>query len=190
MDAGALSRPLRCLRRTALFAAAGLIVLGGSAQAGSKMASSTGGPAACLSPKALAAEREFSAMIDAAAVQFVVRPSFLRAVVACESSFNSLAESRAGARGLAQVMPSTARGLGVHPDLLWDARVNLYSAAKYIRLLVERYGNNIDAVLIAYNAGPSYIETGKPLPRETVEYLARVKSAYRAFLIRAQLAAR
>ncbi len=142
------------------------------------------GRAACVSSASRAAESRFDEMIDRTARLFVVRPSFLRAVVACESNFNDRAKSRAGARGLAQVMPQTARLLGVEPELLWDPEVNLYSAAKYIRFLVDRYGNDLDKVLIAYNAGPAYVESDRPLPGETILYLERVKSTYRHFLLR------
>lgn len=140
------------------------------------------GRAACVSTATIPTARPFAAAIDWAAYQFNVRPSFLLAVVACESNFNALAVSKAGARGLAQVMPTTALSLGVDPDLLWEPRFNLYSAAKYIRLLVDRYGNDLDTVLIAYNAGPAYVEKNKPVPKETSVYLTRVKSAYRRFL--------
>ena len=141
-----------------------------------------GGTSACISHSTALAASRFDEMIDRTARAFVVRPSFLRAVVACESNFNEQAESPAGARGLAQVMPQTARLLGVEPALLWDPEINLYSAAKYIRYLVDRYGNDVDKVLIAYNAGPAYVEADRPLPGETILYLERVKSAYRHFL--------
>ncbi|HTY70587.1 MAG TPA: lytic transglycosylase domain-containing protein [Alphaproteobacteria bacterium] len=140
------------------------------------------GTTACVSHSTAQAASRFDEMIDRTARAFVVRPSFLRAVVACESNFNDQAESPAGARGLAQVMPQTARLLGVEPALLWDPGVNLYSAAKYIRYLVDRYGNDLDKVLIAYNAGPAYVGSDRPLPGETILYLERVKSAYRHFL--------
>lgn len=140
------------------------------------------GKAACVSASTIPTARPFAAAIDWAAYQFDVRPSFLLAVVACESNFDALALSKAGARGLAQVMPETARSLGVDPDLLWDPRLNLYSAAKYIRLLVDRYGNDLDKILIAYNAGPAYVEKKKTIPKETTAYLTRVKGAYRRFL--------
>lgn len=140
------------------------------------------GTTACVSHSTALAASRFDEMIDRTARAFVVRPSFLRAVVACESNFNDQAESSAGARGLAQVMPQTARLLGVEPALLWDPEINLYSAAKYIRYLVDRYGNDVDKVLIAYNAGPAYVESDRPLPGETILYLERVKSAYRHFL--------
>jgi len=140
------------------------------------------GNAACVSSSTVPTARPFAAAVDWAAYQFDVRPSFLLAVVACESNFNARAISKAGARGLAQVMPATARGLGVEAELLWDPRYNLYAAAKYIRLLVDRYGNDLDKVLIAYNAGPAYVEKSKPIPKETTVYLLRVKSAYRRFL--------
>src|SRR5579859_5052307 len=66
------------------------------------------GTTACVSRSTALAASRFDEMIDWTARAFVVRPSFLRAVVACESNFNDHAESSAGARGLAQVMPQTA----------------------------------------------------------------------------------
>jgi soluble lytic murein transglycosylase-like protein len=102
--------------------------------------------------------------------------------VACESNFNHQAHSKAGARGLAQIMPTTATELGVHPDLLWIPRYNLYSSAKYIRFLSDKYGNDLDKVLIGYNAGPAYLAKPRPLPAETIQFVARVKSAYGHFL--------
>jgi len=138
--------------------------------------------ASCVTNMTPYAERAFSRELDLAAHAYGVRPAFLRAVVACESNFNVQAQSKAGARGLAQVMPSTAAEMGVHPDLLWIPRYNLQSSAKYIRHLSDKYGNDLDKVLIGYNAGPGYIGNGKTLPQETIQYMARVKSAYRHFL--------
>jgi soluble lytic murein transglycosylase-like protein len=138
--------------------------------------------ASCVTEMTPFAVRSFGRDLDMAAKAYGVRPAFLRAVVACESNFNVQALSKAGARGLAQVMPATAAGLGVHPDLLWIPRYNLHSSAKYIRQLSDKYGNDLDKVLIGYNAGPGYIDTGKTLPQETILFMARVKSAYRHFL--------
>lgn len=142
--------------------------------------------AACVTDMTAFAERAFRRDLDLAAHAYGVRPAFLRAVVACESNFDVQAQSKAGARGLAQVMPSTATAMGVHPDLLWIPRYNLHSSAKYIRQLSDKYGNDLDKVLIGYNAGPAYIGSGKALPQETILFMARVKSAYRHFLWKEQ----
>jgi soluble lytic murein transglycosylase-like protein len=138
--------------------------------------------ASCVTDMTPFAVRAFRRELDLAAHAYGVRPAFLRAVVACESNFNVQAQSKAGARGLAQVMPATAAEMGVHPDLLWIPRYNLHSSAKYIRQLSDKYGNDLDKVLIGYNAGPGYIGSGKTLPQETILFLSRVKSAYRHFL--------
>ncbi len=97
-----------------------------------------------------------------------------------ESGGNSRAVSRAGAMGLMQIMPATwghlraRHGLGTNP---FDVRDNIMAGAAYLRAMHDRYGN-ATAMLAAYNAGPGryddYLSRGRPLPPETVGYLARL----------------
>ena len=97
-----------------------------------------------------------------------------------ESRGNARAVSRAGAMGLMQIMPATwgtlrARyGLGPDP---FDVRDNIMAGAAYLREMHDRYGN-ASAMLAAYNAGPGryddYVSRGRPLPAETVGYLAQL----------------
>jgi membrane-bound lytic murein transglycosylase B len=97
-----------------------------------------------------------------------------------ESDGNARAVSRAGAMGLMQIMPGTweqlrARyGIGSDP---FDVRDNIMAGAAYLREMHDRYGNP-SAMLAAYNAGPGryddYLSRGRPLPAETVAYLARL----------------
>lgn len=97
-------------------------------------------------------------------------PAVFERQIGAESGFNPSAGSGAGARGIAQFMPATARGMGVN---LNDGRVSddLDGAARLMAGYVKKYGNYRDA-LVAYNAGPGRV--GRPLYRETASYIQRI----------------
>lgn len=105
---------------------------------------------------------------DAARRHNIPEDLFLRLVYQ-ESRWNPQALSHAGARGLAQLMPDTARLLGVNPD---DPRQNLEGGARYLRMMHDRFGN-WRLALAAYNAGPEAVARhgGVPPFRETTEYV-------------------
>jgi len=115
-----------------------------------------------------------------AARRFGIPEAWIWAVMRVESSGNSRAVSHAGAMGLMQIMPATwtdlraRHGLGADP---FDVRDNIMAGAAYLRQMHDRYGN-ATAMLAAYNAGPGryddYLSRGRPLPPETVGYLARL----------------
>jgi len=76
------------------------------------------------------------------------------AVAETESGFNPDAHSSAGARGVMQIMPATARGeFGIHPDDLWDSRVNIRTGVAYLRRLLDTYDGRVDIALSHYNGG-------------------------------------
>lgn len=124
-----------------------------------------------------AAGRNWSPVIAGAAARHGVDPRLLAAVVWTESNFHPGAISHAGAIGLAQLMPTTAAGLGVDP---WDPVQNLLGGARYLRVQIERFGA-VDLALAAYNAGPGRVESAGwqvPAITETQLYVLRVLDRY------------
>ncbi|WP_328275016.1 lytic transglycosylase domain-containing protein [Sphingobium sp.] len=115
-----------------------------------------------------------------AARRFGIPEAWIWAVMRVESAGNARAVSRAGAMGLMQIMPGTwaqlraRHGLGTDP---FDVRDNIMAGAAYLREMHDRYGN-ASAMLAAYNAGPGrygdYLSRGRPLPPETIGYLAQL----------------
>ena len=107
-----------------------------------------------------------------------IQVRIILAVIAAESAFDPRAVSRAGARGLMQIMPSTARDLGVDPNDLFDPCINVDAGTRYMRFLADRFEGHTRAVLAAYNAGPQRVLSRRRLPGETVTYLRRVETHY------------
>jgi len=104
-----------------------------------------------------------------------VRTDLVRAVVQVESGFNPYARSPRGALGLMQLMPATARQFGVGDP--FDAADNVRAGVAYLRQLLDRYHDDEQLALAAYNAGPERVaEHGERVPpyRETRDYVARV----------------
>lgn len=135
-------------------------------------------PLALINRRAAAYEH----IIREAAEANALEPELLRAVISVESAFNPRAISRTGARGLMQLMPQTARRYGVRDS--FDPRQNIHGGARYLRDLVERFANNMELVVAAYNAGENAVERyGRSVPpyRETRQYVPRVLNLYRAF---------
>lgn len=143
-----------------------------------------GGEATVKVPLALINRRAaaYEHIIREAAAANELEPEFLRAVISVESAFNPRAVSRAGARGLMQLMPQTAKRFGVRDS--FDPRQNIHGGARYLRVLVERFANDMELVVAAYNAGENAVERyGRSIPpyRETRQYVPRVLNLYRAF---------
>lgn len=120
-------------------------------------------------------------MVDKVSAKYGLDPALLKAVIKAESNFNPLALSSAGAMGLMQLMPATARSLGVKNS--YDALENLEGGAKYLKSLLNRFKGNVNMALAAYNAGPGTVEKygGVPPFRETVSYIQKVKSMVKNF---------
>ncbi len=122
----------------------------------------------------LARAAQYDSIIERAAVSAAVEPNLLRAVIVVESGFNSRAVSKRGAVGLMQLMPATAKGLGVADSFKPDE--NVRGGATYLDALLTRYHDNMALALASYNAGPEAVDKyhGIPPYRETQAYVARV----------------
>lgn len=124
--------------------------------------------------------KSYDLMIVEAARAHGVPPALVKAVIASESSFNPRAVSAKGAQGLMQLMPATARSLGVEQPL--HVEQNLDGGVRYLRSLIDRYGDWSRAIA-AYNAGPRAVDRygGIPPYAETREYVDRVLTYYRRY---------
>ena len=114
---------------------------------------------------------------ESAALDAHISPAMLYAVAKVESNLREDARSDAGARGLLQVLPSTARSLDLDVD---DSHANVLAGARYLRQLLDRF-HNADLALAAYNAGPTAVELAGGAPSQQVEtYVANVNVQWRS----------
>ena len=139
------------------------------------------------------AERQRIALVqpwvDAAAYDYELEPQLLNAVIWVESRFVERATSPAGAQGLMQLMPPTAKELaqklGRPHASSYDPEFNVTAGALYLRKMLERYGGDVRLALAAYNAGPGNVDKwtarGGRLPPRSEEYVQLVLDAKRRF---------
>jgi soluble lytic murein transglycosylase-like protein len=171
------SSDLTAAQNGASFAGA-LATASGSGSADAS-ASTLATPAAGAS--ALPAGTPFAAQITASAKRNGIDPALLAGLIKQESGFNPHAGSAAGAQGLTQLMPGTARGLGVSNP--FDPAQSIEGGARYLKQQLDHFGGDVARALAAYNAGPGAVQRygGVPPYAETQNYVRRVQAYAAAF---------
>lgn len=120
----------------------------------------------------------YADVIQAYSIAYEVEPNMVKAIIAIESCFDRKAVSAVGARGLMQLMPATAKELGVKDS--FDGKANIRGGIKYFSKMLKRFNNNTELALAAYNAGPGAVEKygGIPPYKETQGYVKKVLKRY------------
>lgn len=136
-------------------------------------------PMGAVSPGENRAGSDLQTLAEEAGTKFGIDPKLLRAVIRQESGGNPNAKSVVGAMGLMQLMPDTAKNLGVTDP--YDARQNVFAGARYLKGLMEQFGGNLSLGLAAYNAGANAVRrfNGIPPYRETQNYVKNILHFYR-----------
>jgi|WetSurMetagenome_2_1015567.scaffolds.fasta_scaffold02740_12 hypothetical protein len=124
--------------------------------------------------KASERARQYEPVIQEASKTYGVDPELIRAVIRAESNFKNESTSPKGAMGLMQIMPETAKDLGIRDG--YDPRENIMGGTRYLKGLLERYRGDVPTALAAYNWGMGNVERRpEKLPRETQVYINRIQ---------------
>ena len=120
-------------------------------------------------------EQSLGTLIDHYADRFQLDSALVKAMIKVESDFNPKVVSHKGAQGLMQLMPETAREMGVSDP--FDPGQSIYGGTYYLRQMLDTFNSNLDHALAAYNAGPTTVQRfgGIPPYDETRNYVQRVK---------------
>lgn len=135
-----------------------------------------GGFQSIFQSKIQSGSESMDAIFEEAAAKYNISVDLIKAVAKAESNFNPNAVSKSGAIGVMQLMPATARSLGVTDP--YDARQNIMGGSKYLKENLDRFNGNVNFALAAYNAGPNSVQKygGVPPYSETQNYVKVVNS--------------
>ncbi|MCP4692816.1 MAG: lytic transglycosylase domain-containing protein [Desulfobacterales bacterium] len=125
--------------------------------------------------------KKYDHLISEAANKYDVAFALVKAIIKVESDFNPSAVSRAGAKGLMQIMPMNFKDLGINNP--FDPRQNILGGTRYFKRLLKRYDDQISLTLAAYNAGPTIVDRLQRVPPypETRDYVEKVIKYYNSF---------
>ena len=148
-------------------------------------------PIETLASAALQPDRDNAAVLDhripfygiivQVADRYEVDPHLIRAIILAESGYNPKAKSKKGARGLMQLMPSTAKALGVQD--IYDPEENIDGGVRYFRSLLDRFDGDVQLALAAYNAGSRHVRNYEGIPpfKATRHYIQKVLKFHEKF---------
>jgi soluble lytic murein transglycosylase len=129
-----------------------------------------------MEPDRASKSKDVHHIIVKKADKYSLDPQLINAVITAESAFDSRAISHKGAMGLMQLMPGTAKDMGVRNP--FNPEENIEGGTRYLKYLIKKYDGDLTRALAAYNAGPKRVETSSRLPRETKNYIKKVFSLY------------
>ncbi|MBK3494904.1 lytic transglycosylase domain-containing protein [Viridibacillus sp. YIM B01967] len=131
-------------------------------------------------PTSVTSNKQYDAIIKKASETYGIPEKLIKSVIKQESNFNNSVVSHAGAAGLMQLMPGTAKFLGV--SNVHDPEQNIMGGTKYLKQMLDKFGGNTRLMLAAYNAGPGNVSKygGIPPFKETTNYVTKIMNTYQA----------
>ncbi len=138
-------------------------------------------PPMAATTSANGSENQYDQYINDAAKKYGVDPNLIKGIIKQESAFNQNAVSHCGAQGLMQLMPGTAREVGVQDA--FNPAQNIDGGTRYIRKMLDMFGGDLKKAVAAYNAGPGNVQKygGIPPIEETQNYVVKVLGNYSSY---------